>query len=142
MQELYSKVTAGKYPAIPKHFSADLGKIIGLCLQTNPMLRPSAKELLAMPAMAGKEDKKKAPSHFRANSQAREQMDSKIELLQTIHMPRNMKKLKDMLPKKNYDPIEKPVVETIYSEKPMQKKGSRMEYESKLNYESDANALK
>ena len=57
-------------------------------------------------------------------------------------MPRNMKKLKDMLPKKNYDPIEKPVVETIYSEKPMQKKGSKMEYESKLNYESDANALK
>jgi hypothetical protein len=44
-------------------------------------------------------------------------------------MPRNMKKLKDILPKKNYDPIEKPVIETIYSEKPMNKKGSRMEYE-------------
>ncbi len=57
-------------------------------------------------------------------------------------MPRNMKKLKDILPKKNYDPIEKqPVSETIYSEKPMEKKGSKMEYESKLNYESDANAL-
>lgn len=79
MQELYSKVTAGKYPAIPKHFSQDLSKIIGLCLQTNPMLRPSAKELLAMPALGG--DKNKAPNHFRANSQAKEQMNSKIELL-------------------------------------------------------------
>lgn len=71
MQELYSKVTAGKYPSIPKHFSQDLAKIIGLCLQTNPMLRPSAKELLAMPALASKEDKTKKPAppgHFRANS--------------------------------------------------------------------------
>lgn len=59
MQELYSKVTCGKYPAIPKHFSQDLSKIIGMCLQTNPMLRPSAKELIAMPALAGKEDKTK-----------------------------------------------------------------------------------
>lgn len=52
-----------------------------------------------MPALGGREDKKKAPAHFRANSQAKETMDSKIELLQTIHMPRNMKKLKDLLPK-------------------------------------------
>lgn len=82
MQELYSKVTAGKYPAIPKHFSENLSKIIGLCLQTNPMLRPSAKELLAMPALAGKkDDTKEKKSHFRANSQAKESMNSKIELL-------------------------------------------------------------
>ena len=45
------------------------------------MLRPSAKELIAMPAMGGNEKEKKAPAHFRANSQAKEQMDSKIELL-------------------------------------------------------------
>ena len=45
------------------------------------MLRPSAKELLAMPALAGKEEKKKAPAHFRANSQAKENTESKIELL-------------------------------------------------------------
>jgi hypothetical protein len=33
-----------------------------------------------MPAMGGKEKEKK-PNHFRANSQAKESMDSKIELL-------------------------------------------------------------
>tara|TARA_B110000285_G_C15117315_1_gene614910 strand:+ start:904 stop:1014 length:111 start_codon:yes stop_codon:yes gene_type:complete len=36
------------------------------------MLRPSAKELLAMPALAGKDDAKEKKSHFRANSQAKE----------------------------------------------------------------------
>jgi len=43
-------------------------------------------------------------------------MNSKIELLKTIHMPKNMKKLKDVLPPTNYE-IETPVVETMYSEK-------------------------
>jgi hypothetical protein len=57
-------------------------------------------------------------------------------------MPRNMKKLKDVLPAKNYEPVvDAKQIETLYSEKPMQKKRSGMEYESKLNYESDANAL-
>ena len=68
-------------------------------------------------------------------------MDSKIELLKTIHMPKNMKNLKNLLPATNYE-IDTPVVETMYSEKPQLKKGSKMEYDyTKLNYESDAAAL-
>lgn len=72
MQELYSKVTAGKYPAIPKHFSPELSKIVGLCLQVNPILRPSAKELIQMPPLCNNTEKIKAQpakkNHFRSNS--------------------------------------------------------------------------
>lgn len=59
MGELFRKVTAGKYPPIPKHFSNDLSKLIGLCLNTNPALRPTAEELLATPPLGekGKKDK-------------------------------------------------------------------------------------
>ncbi len=46
MNELFSKVTKGHYPDIPSHFSRELSKMISLCLNTNPTLRPSAEELL------------------------------------------------------------------------------------------------
>jgi len=45
MNELFSKVTKGHYPDIPSHFSRELSKMISLCLNTNPTLRPSAEEL-------------------------------------------------------------------------------------------------
>jgi serine/threonine protein kinase len=53
MKELFTKVTKGTYPEIPKHFSKDLSKMIQLCLNVNPVLRPSAEELLSMPAFNG-----------------------------------------------------------------------------------------
>lgn len=42
MNELYSKVQKGAYPAIPKHFSNGLSSFISKCLQVNPANRPSA----------------------------------------------------------------------------------------------------
>ena len=42
MNELYSKVTKGKYPAIPTHYSKELAQMIGYCLSVDPHLRPSA----------------------------------------------------------------------------------------------------
>lgn len=94
MKELYSKVTRGHYPDIPRHFSRDLSKMIGHCLNTNPLLRPSAEELAAMPAF---NDGKVAeapgrPLHRRSNSQTEKPADAnKIELLKTIKLPRNLK---------------------------------------------------
>jgi serine/threonine protein kinase len=49
MQELFSKVTKGVYPDIPKQYSKNLSKVIRCCLNTTPVLRPTAKELLDMP---------------------------------------------------------------------------------------------
>jgi len=48
MNELFSKVTKGSYPPIPNHFSKELGKLIGLCLNVQPLNRPSAEALLKM----------------------------------------------------------------------------------------------
>ena len=150
MKELFSKVTKGSYPDIPKHFSKDLSKMIGLCLQVNPVLRPSAEDLLAMPAFnGGKQAPAKKSQHKRANSEARaDNASEKIELLNTIRLPRNLKQLnKGLLPKANYDP--EPTdngKESMYSEKmPIEeKRGSKVQYDeekAKLNYESDANHI-
>lgn len=93
--------------------------------------------------------KKPKKQHLRANSEARgDNSSEKIELLNTIRLPRNLKQLnKGLLPKANYEP--EPVdtgKESIYSEKmPIeQKRGSKVQYDeqkAKLNYESDANAI-
>ena len=110
MNELYSKVTAGKYPNIPGHFSKDLSKVLDKCLQVNPMLRPSAQELARMPEL-GLVDSKlqqvpESPNkkrQRRSNSEARE-VDDKMKLLGTIKLPRNLKQLnKGLLPKSNYE---------------------------------------
>jgi NIMA (never in mitosis gene a)-related kinase len=69
MNELYQKVTKGSYPDIPKHFSKDLSRIIGYCLQVNPQLRPTPEELLKMPVFNNGEEVDKKPMHRRANSQ-------------------------------------------------------------------------
>ena len=118
------------------------------------MLRPSAVELVAMPALAGKSTKDTATSstdrekgavkknQFRSNSQARAaDSGSKIELLQTIRLPRNLKQLNEVLPKQNYAVPEAEIKETLYSEKPGEKRGSNIQYDAKLNYESDAVAV-
>ena len=76
MKDLYSKVTRGHYPDIPRHFSRDLSKMIGYCLNTNPLLRPSAEELSNMPAFndgrvpdkAGDKKGGNRPLHRRSNS--------------------------------------------------------------------------
>ena len=94
MKELFTKVTKGTYPDIPKHFSRDLAKMVAACLNTNPRLRPSAAELLKMPGFGG--GTSPAPSklgHRRSNSHAetRDDEEHRIELLQTIKLPRNLK---------------------------------------------------
>jgi serine/threonine protein kinase len=73
MKELYTKVTKGKYPDVPKHFSKGLSEVIGKCLNKNPKERPSAEDLLNLPAFGGSgtvsESSKKMGMHRRSNSQ-------------------------------------------------------------------------
>lgn len=98
MQELYSKVTRGKYPAIPTHYSKELATMIGYCLSVDPTMRPSAQEIWNMPKMGGgggngmvSSPAKRQQAHKRANSHTARDTGSKIELLKTIKMPRNLK---------------------------------------------------
>jgi len=99
MKELYTKVTKGVYPDIPRHFSRELAKMISLCLNTNPKMRPTAEELFQMPGFNGSGKELAVPSapkkgrDRRSNSQANTiaHDSNKIELLQTIKLPRNLK---------------------------------------------------
>ena len=150
MNELYTKVTVGRYPDIPKHFSKELSKVIGLCLNVNPLMRPSAEELAAMPELglvdpieaANERDlARKARSKIHKRSASENQQ--KVNLLGTIKLPRNLKQLNQgLLPKSNYDEIEKDDPGTFSSERPP-KNHKKMEYEeaSKVGYESEATAL-
>ena len=94
MQELYNKVVRGKYPAIPTHYSKDLSQMINYCLSVDPMTRPTAQELANMPKFGGSGNSNspaKKPLNRRANSHTARDTGSKIELLKTIKMPRNLK---------------------------------------------------
>ena len=66
MSDLYTKVTKGTYSAIPKHFSENLGRIINLCLNTDPKQRPSAKDLAVELGLMPKQEEKKG--HRRSSS--------------------------------------------------------------------------
>ena len=95
MKELFSKVTKGHFPDIPRHFSRDLSKVLSLCLNTNPVMRPTAQELLRMPCFQTDSIPKSTNSkpNRRSNSQCppAENDSKKIELLKTIKLPRNLK---------------------------------------------------
>jgi hypothetical protein len=49
--ELFQKIRAGKFRAIPPIYSAELQKVIASCLQVNPNSRPTAAQLLELPIM-------------------------------------------------------------------------------------------
>ena len=42
MEQLYKTVTKGIYARIPSTYSSDLGDILRMMLQTDPIIRPSA----------------------------------------------------------------------------------------------------
>jgi len=94
MHLLFQKVTKGNYEKIPSVYSAELGKVIGMCLQVNPLNRPDCEKLLSHPLVTAKmtdiefQTVKKIPIYH--------------DLLDTIKMPRNIKNLTDVLPKPKY----------------------------------------
>jgi len=64
MNELYTKVTKGTFAPIPKHFSENLARMISLCLNTDPKLRPTAKDLAVELGIMPKQEK----THRRSSS--------------------------------------------------------------------------
>jgi len=94
MNLLYKKVLKGQYEKIPSMYSAELSKVISMCLTVNPQTRPDCERLLSHPIIMSKmteaeaENSKKSPVVF--------------DLLDTIKMPRNLKNLTEILPKSKY----------------------------------------
>ena len=96
MQGLYKKVLKGVYPKIPGVFSNDLATIIKYMVQVEPSTRPDCDSILDM-AIIKKRIQKLFPDDFLYES------DSKMNLLSTIRVPKNLLYLTDRLPKPNYD---------------------------------------
>lgn len=96
MQGLFKKVQRGLFERIPKFYSEDLQNIICECLKVQPSLRPSTQQLLnnSMVVKHVKEAENINIELLRENSKA--------QLLNTIEVPKNLKFLKERLPKPNY----------------------------------------
>jgi len=92
---LYKKVCAGIFDRIPYHFSNDLQAVISSLLKLDPKKRPDTDELLSNPLVH---------KNYKGSIDSEAKEESNPDpLLQTIkYNPRDLKGLKNNLPKANY----------------------------------------
>ncbi len=84
------------YPKIPSLYSDDLAGLIKLLLQVNPKKRPSCDDILKLPVVLRKVQELQLEENAESTSLAGN------ELLGTIQLPKNLRVLRDKLPKPNY----------------------------------------
>ena len=92
MEALNTRVQKGIYPKIPSFYSEDLSSIIALLLQVSAKSRPSCDELLQNRILAKKQKELLI-----------EEAATKVDLLGTIILPKNLKILREKLPKPHYE---------------------------------------
>ena len=92
LQDLYRKINRGIIKKIPKKYSSDLYHVIKLMLTKNPRKRPSAMQLMEYPII---KEKLLEFGYFDLKKE-KENLDI---LMDTIIVPRNLNKLKKILPK-------------------------------------------
>ena len=94
LDQLYQAVIKGKYEPIPKAYSQDLGRVIAIMLQVKPSLRPDVAKLMGNPLILTRMD----------YSDIEAEDKDKLNMLNTIKVPKNLKEINNKLPKqKNYD---------------------------------------
>lgn len=94
LEDLFQNITKGIFPPIPNTYSNDLKMIIGIMLQVNPSLRPDVFKLLSNPLIIKRMD----------YTQLKENQSSEgTHMLNTIKMPKNIKDVNVVLPKKGYE---------------------------------------
>jgi serine/threonine protein kinase len=98
---LKRSVLSGRYSSIPGKYSSQLGKTIALLLKQDPRGRPSAANLLRSGELANKLQLD-GGNDIIINEINKGHQDSFPNLLQTIVVPKNMKKLNAALPKACY----------------------------------------
>ena len=96
LQGLYKKVCTGVFERIPMAYSSDLANVIASLLKVDPDRRPDTDQLLASPVVR---------KHFSGELAGTEENEEDFdELLKTIkYNPRDLKGLKHILPKANYE---------------------------------------
>ena len=100
LRELSKNVIRGYYSPISDYYSSDLKVIIDMMLRVNANERASTDQLLTHPIL------KKRIQTARKNIITREIIgkSQKVNFMQTIKLPRNMKDINSKLPKKRYKP--------------------------------------
>ena len=86
----------GVYPKMPSIYSDDLASMIKVLLQVNPKKRPSCDDLLKLPMIRKKIQEFQLDEDLEKNSLAIGGLSG------TIQVPKNLKILRDKLPKPNY----------------------------------------
>jgi NIMA (never in mitosis gene a)-related kinase len=92
MEDLFKNVQKAKVQPLTHHYSSQLWEFIQLCLQKDPKKRPSAGELLKFI----KKHNSNATSGVKINNPESNQ------LLKTIKVPHDLKKLNEALPTSKY----------------------------------------
>jgi serine/threonine protein kinase len=133
MDGLYKKVLRGLYDRIPACYSSELSKVIAMCLNVNPNMRPDCERLLAHPLFIAKmneaelDNMKKIPAH--------------IDLLNTIKVPTDLNNLAKILPKPKYKSSSKSLIDIDeVLEKDDDLRRMVEQYNQKLSIPSPANS--
>lgn len=98
MQALHKKILKGVFLPLPKHYSSDLDLTVKSMLKVGPNLRPTVAQLLESKSIA---------AHITETKPKEESKNAKPplmhgHLLDTIRLPKNLRVLKERLPRANY----------------------------------------
>eukprot|EP00826_Nyctotherus_ovalis_P040945 TRINITY_DN4075_c0_g2_i8.p1 TRINITY_DN4075_c0_g2~~TRINITY_DN4075_c0_g2_i8.p1 ORF type:complete len:337 (-),score=35.43 TRINITY_DN4075_c0_g2_i8:5-1015(-) len=96
MEALNQRVQRGIVPRIPMQYSEDMWSMIKALLQVNPKLRPSCDDILKMSVV------KKKTQELQLDEGVQSRSLTGNELLGTIQIPKNLRVLREKLPKPHY----------------------------------------
>ena len=91
--ELKQAISVGRSPPIPPVYSESLRRVIASLLRTNPTDRPTAAAMLKSPELAGK---------LQLEGERLEDASKENDVMKTIVVPQNLRKLSVVLPKPCY----------------------------------------
>ena len=135
LKELYRTIRTGYYIPIPKEFSNELKIVISWMLNTNPLKRKSAKEILESDIVSNKIKSGSGKYILEMISKT----EHNYKLIGTIKMPRNIKDINNVLPHERYKMEENDPFETM--KKTIHEKGLLNNYNRELAERNKKNNL-
>ena len=126
LKELYRTIRTGYYIPIPKEYSNELKIVISWMLNTNPLKRKSAKEILESEIVSNRIKSGSGKYILEMISKTKQNYN----LIGTIKMPRNIKDINNVLPHERYKMEQNDPFETM--KKTMHEKGLLNNYDRGL----------
>ncbi|KRW98194.1 Protein kinase-like domain [Pseudocohnilembus persalinus] len=103
MEGLYRKIQKGWFERIPQKYSSDLQNFIEQCLQTKPNNRPNCEQLLNNFGFSKNLQQLQLNQNNQVDYQNPVNIHEQNNLIDTIKVPKNLKQLKQRLPKPSYN---------------------------------------